>query len=59
MSRIKTIGSQYNEENKEHRKQQILKPFECPFCNCWIKWGGRSIHSKTAKHQKAMTGAES
>jgi len=48
------LRKQYDQENKEHRKQRTSQRFECPCCKCWIQWCARPMHNRTAKHQKAM-----
>ena len=48
----------YRLENRdkilESQRQYKLKRFECPFCNCNIRYADKAEHFKTKKHIKNL-----
>lgn len=40
----------YGEENKERVKERVSKPYTC-ICGSVIRWGNKSQHEKSIKHQ--------
>ena len=53
--RLRESHKQYWEDNIEQLKASTAKPYECPYCNCSVRWGDKSKHFKTKKHQQAVT----